>query len=166
MKREKGDQRAEADEQKQKYRIGSRSGENTRSSHCLQPWNIKGALLIWNQQIETDQSDQKDNAADGKVNRDLPGSSLAVTGAPNSNHQERRNQCKFVKCVEKEEIERRECPGGSGGDKHNTSHITVRVVLDRWRHPRGGERHQRRKQQHCCVQAVDADDKFKIPRGD
>src|SRR3981189_515534 len=106
MKREKGDQRAKADEQKQKNRIGSRSGENTRGCHGLQPRNIKGALLIWNQQIETDQSDQKDNATDRKIDCGFPGSSLAIAGSPNSNHQERRNQCKFVKRVKKEEIKR------------------------------------------------------------
>src|SRR5260221_2343776 len=99
VKREERDQRAEADQQKQKYRIGSRSGKNTRSGHRLQSRNIKSALLIWNQQIKTDQSDQQDNATDRKIDCDFPGGRLAITCYPNSNHQIRTNQRELVKRV-------------------------------------------------------------------
>src|SRR6266581_5790507 len=76
--------------------------------------NVEG-VSAW-LKIECNQSDQRNESADAKVDCYLPGGiGSSVASSPQANHDERGHESEFVEEIEEEEVERCKCAQNTAG---------------------------------------------------
>ena len=79
--------------------------QHTGDGELIQFPEIKGTMTRGDADVEGDQADQQDEAAESEIDRRLPGGGLAVARSPDTDHQEGRDQGQFVEGVEEEDVE-------------------------------------------------------------
>ena len=137
----KGKERNQNPETEEKQQINCAAGlDLARRSHFGNPAHVEGADILGHAKVETDQADQKNEAAEGKVNRNLPCRSLPVAGTPDPDKKKGRNEGQLVEHIEKECVNR--CKGSdcTGGNEKQTRIKPIPVFR---RSPRDAHRGQR-----------------------
>ncbi len=125
--------------------------------------NIESAGSDGETLIEQDQPKQENETAEREINRDLPGRGAAISTAPDSDKQERRDESQFVEGVEEKQIKRSEGTDRAAGDEKQTGIERFFMFLDLTRKPNCRDRDDRRQQHHDQAQAIETKGKREVP---
>src|SRR5204863_6283488 len=109
---------------------------------------VKTARALRYAPIKHDQAKQKDRTPRREIDGNFPGCSLPVTGSPDSDEQESRNQCELVKGVKEKEIERSERSHRAACDEEKAGIESVFALRDLGGEPDGRKGHNRGQQYH------------------
>ena len=160
---EEGNQDAEPDEQKD-IRTDLRSGgDGSAGREFLEVDEVESAQRFRHGEVEIEQADEQDEAAEPEIDRNFPRRRVPLAAAPNTDEQEGRDEREFVEGVEEEEIDRGKRARGSGGDEEQARVVERLTLFDLRRDPDRGERDDAGEQQHEHAEAVHADEVVQVP---
>ena len=165
VEREERDQDAEAEEQAEVNPRGLRDAAG-RHRQRLQAGDAEGAGFGGDAEIERQQTDEQNEAAEGEVDGDLPGGGDPVAGTPDADKKEGRDERQFVERVKEEEIQRGERARGPCDDEHQARVVEARIPLQflrMRRNPHSGQGHNGGEEQHDEAQAVHAEREGQFP---
>jgi hypothetical protein len=91
---------------------------------------------------------------------------LPVSGAPDSDHQERGDKRQLVEGIEEEQIQGSKSTGSTRCDEHYAGHIAMQVLFGSRRHPRCRQGNQGCEKEHRRIQSVDTHIKLHVPGRD
>ena len=152
VERKERDEDSESDEQQQIDPVAIQKQSGFR--HADDRPEVERPHTLGLDEIETDQPQEENKAAEGEVDRGFPSRRLPVARAPDSDQQKRRDEGQLMEHVEEKEIDRGERPDAARRDEQERGVEPVGVFFRRAGHRHRGDRHERGQQQHDQAQPV------------
>ena len=143
VKRKERDQNPEA---KHEQDVDGRAGLGGTGRGQLRDLpHVKSAIALRQAQVETNQPDQQNEAAEGQVGRHFPGGGLPVARSPDADQQECRDERQLMEHVKEKCVDRGKRADGPRGDEEQARIEPVSVLR---RRPRDTNRRQRDRRRH------------------
>ena len=124
---------------------------------------IKAARGFGHAAVEKDEPEEQDEAPGREIDRDLPGGGVAVSAAPDSDEEERRDERELVEGVEEKQIERSEGAERAGRDEQEAGVKGVLVLAIFPVNQTAASVTIAVKQDHHQAEAVEAEDEVQMP---
>lgn len=90
-------------------------------AHLCHEANIKSPQAAWGREIEGDDAKENHKTSCAKIERRFPSCCLAVSRAPDPNHDKNRDECNFVKTIKKKSVDGRESSEESSRNQQETT---------------------------------------------